>query len=171
VFSAHAVQLRGLRGKENKEVLIDGGFAHNRPLEAALDLGARKVLVINSSPLADGTAPARCTVAALNLGELACNLPKLLPYLWERSQVEDLLSTRRMVVASIYPTAPDGTWPSLTDFRSETVTRLVSSAQRDHDEQERVGVIESWGAPEFGEPGLFRYDADQIKYALRHSGS
>jgi predicted acylesterase/phospholipase RssA len=165
VFSAHDVKLRALR---NNERLIDGGFAHNKPLEAAFALGARKVLVLNSSPLEAGTGAGACTLMSLNVGELACNLPKLLPYLWERSQVEDLLSTRSMVVASIYPTAPDGVWPSLTDFRRETVQELLANAALDR--KQRVGVIESWGAPQFAPAGLFGYDANQISAVLKGLG-
>jgi predicted acylesterase/phospholipase RssA len=164
VFSAHDVKLRSLK---NKDRLIDGGFAHNKPLEAALALGANKVLVLNSSPLEDAAAGARCSLMAFDMGELACNLPKLLPYLWERSQVEDLLSTRSMLVASIYPTAASGVWPSLTDFRQEIVQGLVSNA--DGDKFKRVGVIESWGAPGFDSVNLFAYDTDQIKTAIRQS--
>ncbi|MEO8017037.1 MAG: patatin-like phospholipase family protein [Pseudomonadota bacterium] len=164
VFSAHDVDLRVLRHKDR---LIDGGFAHNRPLEAALALGANKVLVINSSPLEVAASGGQCSLVALRMGELACNLPKLLPYLWERSQVEDLLSTRGMLVASIYPTAATGSWPSLTDFRRRSVQDLLTAA--DGDKLARVGVIESWGAPNFSSVGLFSYDASQIKIAIRAS--
>jgi hypothetical protein len=164
VFSAHDVLVRALK---NPERLIDGGFAHNRPLEAALALGARKVLVINSSPLETDSSAVQCTMLTLKIGELACNLPKLIPYLWERSQVEDVLSTRNMVVASIYPTAPRG-WPSLTDFRAKIVRELIQDAEDDGDE--RVGVIESWGEPQFTEPaGLLGYDLGQIKAELQRS--
>ena len=158
VFSAHEVSLRALRAKE---ALIDGGFAHNRPLEAASALGAHKVLVINSSPIeSDGSGD--CLV-----GELTCNLPKLLPYLWERSQVEDLLSQRNMFVASIYPTASNGSWPALTDFRKEVVDELVISANNDR--EQRIGVIESWGSPKFRRIGLFQIDRDLIVSEAKNS--
>jgi predicted acylesterase/phospholipase RssA len=165
VFSAHDVPLRVL---QNKERLIDGGFAHNKPLEAAYALGAHKVLVINSSPL-ESAGGGRCTLASLSIGELACNLPKLVPYLWERSQVEDLLSTRSMLVASIYPTAADGVWPSLTDFRRASVQELLKQAANDQQQELRVGVIEGWGAPEFSTTGFLGYDADQIRTAIRQA--
>ncbi|HEV7606739.1 MAG TPA: patatin-like phospholipase family protein [Steroidobacteraceae bacterium] len=164
VFSAHDVELRVLRHKDR---LIDGGFAHNRPLEAALALGANKVLVINSSPIEVAASGGQCSLMAFSMGELACNLPKLLPYLWERSQVEDLLSTRGMLVASIYPTAESGVWPSLTDFRRRSVLDLLDAAEKDKDL--RVGVIESWGAPNFTSVGLFSYDASAIKAVIRTS--
>jgi len=129
VFSAHRVPVHALNTEER---LIDGGFAHNIPLEAAAALGAQKVLVISSSPLRTGAPSAPCRwLSLLSVGDLTCNLPKLLPYLWERSQVEDVLSTRNMFVATIYPTAPESGWPVLTDFRAAVVKNLIDAADRD----------------------------------------
>ena len=68
VFAAHTLNVSALRTPEN---LIDGGFAHNRPLEAARVLGASKVLVINSSPLGAGPAGAHCRLI-VRVGDLAC---------------------------------------------------------------------------------------------------
>jgi predicted acylesterase/phospholipase RssA len=153
VFSSHQVELAQLRINEQ---LIDGGFAHNRPLDAARMLGASKVLVLNSSPL-EAASNGSCGPAAwIKVGELSCNVPKLLPYLWSRSQVEDSLSSARMLVASIYPTADDeaeqGAWPMLTDFRGAVVDRMIAAA--DHDLLGRVATIESWGAPQLSDARL-----------------
>jgi uncharacterized membrane protein YidH (DUF202 family)/predicted acylesterase/phospholipase RssA len=160
VFAAHTLDMDVLRTPEH---LIDGGFAHNRPLEAARVLNASKVLVVNSSPLEASGTSARCRML-FRIGELACNLPKLVPYLWDRSQIEDILSTKNMLVVSIYPT-PDGqSWPLLTDFRGQVVKRLVERAQADR--VERVGVVESWGRRPVADDGgsrLLRYDASIIQ--------
>jgi predicted acylesterase/phospholipase RssA len=158
VFAAHTLNVSALRTPEN---LIDGGFAHNRPLEAARVLGASKVLVINSSPLGAGPAGAHCRLI-VRVGDLACNLPKLLPYLWDRSQIEDVLSTKNMLVVSIYPTADEGGWPLLTDFRGEVVERLVAAA--DADMKRRIGVVDSWGRRGHSSTSeLFQYDTSVIK--------
>ena len=142
------------------EHLIDGGFAHNRPLDAARVLGATKVLVINSSPLQAGRRSARCQAPIFRVGELACNLPKLVPYLWDRSQIEDILSTKNMLVVSIYPTADGGGWPLLTDFRGEVVEQLIHAA--DVDMERRVGVVESWGPAQRGAGQLMQYDMNRL---------
>ncbi len=157
VFSAHDVKAKVLRTPEH---LIDGGFAHNRPLDAARVLGATKVLVINSSPLQAGRRSARCQAPIFRVGELACNLPKLVPYLWDRSQIEDILSTKNMLVVSIYPTADGGGWPLLTDFRGEVVEQLIHAA--DVDMERRVGVVESWGPAQRGAGQLMQYDMNRL---------
>ena len=160
VFAAHALDMAVLRTPEH---LIDGGFAHNRPLEAARVLNASKVLVINSSPLEAASTSARCRVL-FRMGELACNLPKLVPYLWDRSQIEDILSTKNMLVVSIYPTPDGASWPLLTDFRGQVVTRLVERARAD--QHQRVGVVESWGRRPVADQGgsrLLQYDTSIIQ--------
>ncbi len=162
VFSAHRVPVHALNTEER---LIDGGFAHNIPLEAAAALGAQKVLVISSSPLRTGAPSAPCRwLSLLSVGDLTCNLPKLLPYLWERSQVEDVLSTRNMFVATIYPTAPESGWPVLTDFRAAVVKNLIDAADRD--QQDRIGVVESWGVPEVDRAQPFDYDLKLVSAKL-----
>jgi predicted acylesterase/phospholipase RssA len=162
VFSAHKVPVHALHTEER---LIDGGFAHNIPLDAAAALGAQKVLVISSSPLETGAPSTPCRwVSLLSVGDLTCNLPKLLPYLWERSQVEDVLSTRNMFVAVIYPTASESGWPALTDFRAAVVKDLVDAADRD--QRDRIGVVESWGVPEVSRAQLFDYDLALVSQKL-----
>lgn len=162
VFSSHGVTLEALQFEAQ---FIDGGFAHNRPLDAARSLGARKALVLNSSPLPGRTRAARCRFLGMRIGELACNLPRLVPYLWERSQTEDHLSGARMLVASLYPTAREEDWPALTDFRSEVVDRLIAAA--DSDWTRRIGVVESWGAPQFGDTRLVTVNVGSIERVLR----
>jgi hypothetical protein len=168
VFPAYAVSLPSLHWSEQ---LIDGGWAHNRPLDAARTLGVGKVLVLNSTPLA-AVAEHHCDVDGwLKFGELSCNFPKLVPYLWSRSQVEDSLSSAGMLVASIYPTGADdkslgsvADWPLLTDFRAAVVQRMVAAA--DHDLNERIGVIESWGSPSRSDTYSVRFHAAPIQRAL-----
>jgi hypothetical protein len=162
VFSSHAVHLESVQLEGR---FIDGGFAHNRPLDAARGLGAGRVLVLNSSPLPRRTEQRPCSLVGLDLSELACNLPRLVPYLWERSQAEDDLSSASMLVASIYPSAGEEGWPALTDFRGDVVDFLVKEAQDDW--QRRIGVIESWGAPELGDAVLLRINLGRVEQMLR----
>ncbi len=162
VFASHGVRIQSLQIDER---FIDGGFAHNRPLDAARALGAHKALVLNSSPLPIREPAGECRIVRLRLSELACNLPRLVPYLWERSQTEDDLSSMSMLVASIYPTAAEGDWPALTDFRGEVVDRLVRAA--DEDVSRRVGVIESWGAPKFSPARLTTINMGSVERMLQ----
>jgi hypothetical protein len=153
VFSSHTV---ALTSQQFDEKFIDGGFAHNRPLDAARALGARRVLVLNSSPLTSSGQAGKC-----RLGELACNLPKLIPYLWERSQTEDNLSSVTMFVASIYPTPMEGrAWPMLTDFHGDVVDTMIGAA--DEDAVRRIGVVESWGAPKLEDARMVIFNLSSV---------
>jgi predicted acylesterase/phospholipase RssA len=144
VFPATRVELP----EEQADVwLVDGGYAHNIPIEAARAVAARRVLVLSSSPLHRQEAQQASRLEEQWLGNLSHNLTRLFPYLFERSQIEDKVSAENMFVATISPSLfwdPDK-WPSLTDFRDVTVDRLISSAQADV--VRRVGMVESWGPP------------------------
>jgi hypothetical protein len=71
-------------------------------------------------------------------------LPRLLGFLYQRSQQIDRRSRTDLFVASLAP-APDPTWPLLTDFRGATVERMLETAERDLGR--RIGLVESWGPP------------------------
>jgi hypothetical protein len=139
VFPANEVEIAGTR-----ERLVDGGYAHNMPIEAAVGLGAGRALVISSSPLhVHETTRFRSTI--WTTGFLFHNLQRLFPYLFNRSQVEDLLSAQDSIVATISPvTRPEG-WPILTDFNARTIETLIAAATEDI--EARIGMVESWGSP------------------------
>jgi hypothetical protein len=138
VFPANEVDINGAR-----ERLVDGGYAHNMPIEASVNLGANRALVISSSPLHQHEVGSiRETI--WRPGFLFLNLQRLFPYLFSRSQVEDLLSAQGLLVATISP-IPRSDWPLLTDFQGRTIEYLVDEANKDLDR--RIGMIESWGSP------------------------
>lgn len=142
VFPAHRVpQLDG-----GSEALVDGGYSNNVPVEAPRTVGAGQVLIVNSSnPLArdpegwwDRLRPLR--------GPLVENAPRLPGFLYQRAQQMDRLSRQNLFVVSLSPVdRPD--WPFLTDFRSDVVERMRKAADRDW--TERIGMVESWGPPNF----------------------
>jgi len=163
VFPATKVSLPSL---EDDEWLVDGGFAHNIPIEAAKVVGAESVLVINASPLLRNDEMPD-SIDSLWFGNLSYNLIRLFPYLFERSQIEDLLSAEQMLVATISPENPDNKWPGLTDYDPEWVQYLIDAAARDVDE--RIGVIESWGPPKCLFGGI-QYPCMELKEITGVSG-
>ena len=151
---------------EDEEWLIDGGYAHNMPIDAARQLGARRVLVLSSSPLhpieeeghealaagengrpgAEGARPWR--PHPLSVGRLIMGAPRLLPYLYTRSQVEDTLGTEDLLVAALSPVVPAGaSWPLLVDFYEEPLKLVIETASDNLRQDARIGTIESWGQP------------------------
>jgi predicted acylesterase/phospholipase RssA len=141
IFPAYRIGFE--RGAE-KEALIDGGYTNLVPIDAATDVGAEQVLIVNSShPL-----PASEPVGRLDLltGPLVDNFLRLPGFLYERAQQIDRRSRAGLFVVSLSP-APQDDWPLVTDVRSEVVERMWSEAEKDFDE--RIGMVESWGPPRF----------------------
>jgi hypothetical protein len=143
IFSPHAVRTR-----TDTNWLVDGGFAHNIPLEAAKEIGSRQVILLNASPMQESTEAAPQTSRAGDsvFGQLFLNIPRLFPFLFHRSQIADFLVREQMFIVSLSP-APDKTWPPLLDFRKKTVQRLLDVAGEDT--TKRIGRIETAGPPIF----------------------
>jgi len=127
--------------------MVDGGFAHLEPLEAAGALKARQVLVIRSQP-----DPHKLVVRGRGFplfpfpSRLARGLGNLFPFLFERSQELDRSAGRSLVVAVLEPHPDHGEFPLLTDFRPQVVDRMIAAAEKDWSRM--IGKIDSWGLPE-----------------------
>jgi predicted acylesterase/phospholipase RssA len=143
VFPPHRIELR----PKQEQLFVDGGYAHNVPVEAAKRLGARRVLVISSSPRPRGARPSGGDPGFQPVGDFAWMVRWIVPYLYARSQVEDALSAEDLLVASIAPSASEEGWPFLTDFREGVIKRMLNEARDDL--ERRVGRIENWGRPAF----------------------
>lgn len=130
---------------KNMEWLVDGGYAHNIPIEAANALGAETILVISSSPLHQAVVK-KDGIMRNVLGNLSRNLTRLFPYLFERSQVEDAVRAQQSLVITLSPAGNTDNWPGLTDFRGVTVKNMIEHAQEDI--FRRIGTVESWGPPD-----------------------
>lgn len=141
IFPARALQ----PAEESQSIeFIDGGYAHNVPLEGAEIAGAQQVLLIRSAarPEPQQTAGApNPWVSRLALGSI-----NLVPFLFERSQEIDRGASGRMVVASLAPDPDRGAPPFLMDFRESTVRGLVNGAAIDF-LRGRIGRMEAWGLP------------------------
>ena len=147
IFPAHKIAISkkvAVDETASEEWLVDGGYAHNIPIEAARQLGAEKVLVISSSPVNPEETGFRMG-KLFSPGLMIQNFTRLIPYFYNRSQIEDVLSAEDMMVAYIAPSNSGGDWPLLTDFRSEVIERLVHEADNDIDR--RIGYMQNWGRP------------------------
>ncbi len=123
-----------------KALLIDGGYTHNVPLEAAALAGARQVLVVRSEPdtemvLDRSWFPSQLARYGLNL----------VSFLFGRAQEIDRGVSDDLFVASLVP-RPRPSWPWLADFRRQRILDMVDFAQQDL--ENRIGVVESWGPPQ-----------------------
>jgi predicted acylesterase/phospholipase RssA len=127
-----------------KAEFIDGGFAHLVPVEGAVLLGAKQVLIVANAAVRD-TAPAAASDNRI-VSLLLSDALRTFNLLFERSQMVDVRLERDVLVATIAPTwkGPD---PFLMDFRPKQISDLVEAANNDalHG---RPGRVLSWGEPE-----------------------
>jgi HAD superfamily phosphoserine phosphatase-like hydrolase len=138
VLPDHAVQIASFSGR-----LVDGGYVHNTPLQAAALTGARQVLIVNSSPREKQASAER----AGGLSRLAKNIARLLPFMFDESQSSDRDLTPSLTVASLSPICDQQPFPFLADFRPRVVKRMVACATSDLEGRKRIGRVESWGHP------------------------
>jgi len=126
-----------------REALVDGGYSNNVPVQAADELDADQVLIVHSSSPVPAPAGPPGLLAQVT-GPLVENVPRLLGFLYERSQQLDRRSRGDLFVASLAPPRRRW-WPPLTDFRASTVETMLRTA--DEDLHHRIGRVESWGLP------------------------
>ncbi len=130
--------------------LVDGGYAHNIPFEAALLSGARQVLAVHSTPLVDRDEAYERGGGLTDLpGRMTRGVGRIFSFLFARAQELDRSRARGMFVASLAPrpTADDGRYPSMTEFTVGSVERLKAMVRRDFTRDRRIGRVESWGTP------------------------
>lgn len=136
--------------------LVDGGYAHNIPLEAASKADARQVLILNASPdpqdaVLQAQPPWRRLLQQTRLdgGGLVRSSPDVLSFMFERAQELDRNIGESLVVASLSPRPEDGWWPFLLDFRPIVRNKMIDAAEQDIQQERRIGHILSWGRPVF----------------------
>ena len=150
IFPAHLVELSDKAGEAKWQALVDGGYSNNEPVDAALNVSAEQVLIVESTnPLGPATAAEGGGASRLSMlmGPLVADLLRLPGFLFERSQQVDRLSRRGLFVVSLSPSRDEIDWPPLFDFRRQVVERLRNTAR--HDLSRRIGLVESWGPPRF----------------------
>ncbi|MEI9941958.1 MAG: hypothetical protein WDO69_32490 [Pseudomonadota bacterium] len=138
---------------------VDGGYAHNVPIDAARMVGAHEALVIYSEPRESQK------VEPMNdfpVARLTRNAPRLIPFMFDRSQQADRDGEEGMVVAGIAPLGDGSPFPFLTEFRADVVQRMVGCAECDLGSNAAMGFVESWGLPR-----VFKTVGSRQKLTLR----
>ncbi|MCY3023628.1 MAG: patatin-like phospholipase family protein, partial [Planctomycetota bacterium] len=118
--------------------LIDGGFAHNSPIEAAVLWGATHVVLIEASPLAEQQAGQGC---------LATNVGDAFNYLYDQSQLADVRSREKVVVFTLRPKPPH---LFMLDFAAGPIQAAIARGQAD---AEAASFRRQPGEPRFVDPG------------------
>jgi len=150
VFSPHSTHLPN----GCQVPLVDGGYAHNVPLEAASLTDARQVLVINASPdlrevdtfPTDVGGPGRLHISRWS-GQLVRFGSRILDFMFSRAQELDRTLGSNLLVATLTPRPAEGMWPFLLDFTPGTRRRMIDEASNDIARARRIGRVENWGFP------------------------
>ncbi|MCA1629874.1 MAG: patatin-like phospholipase family protein, partial [Acidobacteria bacterium] len=90
-------ELASLGAPETLDKLIDGGFAHNSPIEAAVAWGATHIILVEASPAEEPQAPGQSLLA---------NSVTALNYLFSQAQLVDARSRGKVEIYSIRPQPP-----------------------------------------------------------------
>jgi predicted acylesterase/phospholipase RssA/ABC-type phosphate/phosphonate transport system substrate-binding protein len=119
MFPARAV--KGLKADPNKEThLIDGGFSHNSPIEAAVLWGATHILLIEAS----ASSPQKGRRDA----SFASNAIDAFGYLYDQAQINDVRAKGNVAVFTLRPERP---LTALLDFGFHFADRAITSGERD----------------------------------------
>lgn len=97
--------------------LVDGGFAHNSPIEAAVLRGATHIILIESTPAARGERKS-----------LASNAAAAFEHLHKQTQLVDLRSKRYVVIFTLVPKPPH---ICTVDFTDTLIERSIQNGYLD----------------------------------------
>lgn len=113
VFRSRRIELQG-----QPIDMVDGGFAHNNPIEAAIAWGATHIIVVEASAKAVECDPKNCVDSTMQAFAL----------LYEQAQIADYRSRNGAVVFSM---RPDEATLGTLDFTSEAVKNALARGRED----------------------------------------
>lgn len=170
IYPGRKLSHRDSRGKHWNGYFVDGGFAHLVPIEGAVRMGAKQVLIVANKPYDeaddddttddDSKTDDGCTKTEVKqsrtpaylrnrfkspLSLLVSDLPRTAGFLFDRAQIVDHMVQRDVVAATIAPTSSAAA-PFLMDFTPKTINVLVCAARKDVSSR-RPGRVASWGQP------------------------
>jgi len=124
--------------KGARSELVDGGFAHNSPVEGAVLWGATHVVLIEASPPTEQRG---------DKGNLAVNTGVAFDYLYDQAQLADARTREKVVVFTLRPRPPH---ISILDFAPDPIS---DSIQRGTADAQAASFARQPGEPRFREAG------------------
>lgn len=125
--------------------LVDGGFAHNSPIEAAVLHGATHIILIESTPEEFGEHK-----------NLAANIAAAFEHLHKQTQLIDLRSKRYVVIFTLVPKPPH---ICMLDFTDTLISKSIEQGYRDARGESTASESQNSVMPSFrkelGEPIFF----------------
>ena len=130
--------------------LVDGGFVHNSPVEAAVQWGATHVLVIEASPRAERSDAEHLVGSSL----------RAFQFLYDQAQITDVRTREQVVIFTLRPQPPH---PSILDFSPAFIRPTVEKGRRD---AEGRRFVRQSGQPRFrplSSPPLGERNEDHVE--------
>ena len=115
VFPAR--EIRDFPKKNERVELIDGGFAHNSPVEAAVLWGATHIVLVEATP-----------ARVLKRGNFIYNASSAFTHLHKQTQLVDVRSKQQVVVFTLQPSPPH---ICVLDFASNLIKSSIERGYRD----------------------------------------
>ena len=133
-------RIDGIPNASDSVELVDGGFAHNSPLEAAVAWGATHVLLIEATPRHD--APR---------GSFLKNAVSSFRHLHQQAQLLDARSRRQVIVFSLSPRPPH---MCVLDFADNLIDASIERGRQDAESSSFLREV--------GEPILLEIQPDTV---------
>jgi predicted acylesterase/phospholipase RssA/ABC-type phosphate/phosphonate transport system substrate-binding protein len=139
------VTIRDFPAKDRSVRLIDGGFAHNSPVEAAVQWGATHIILIEASPKSEQERGKEPGAARSDQNDLLQNTGEAFQYLFDQAQLLDMRSRKKVAIFALRPNPRN--YLGTMDFSRGKIRDAIETGRHD-----AAGARFEW---QYGEPHFF----------------
>jgi predicted acylesterase/phospholipase RssA len=136
------VTIKGFPTNDRSVSLIDGGFVHNSPVEAAVQWGATHILLIEASPKSEREKAKEPGAARSDQNDLLQSTGEAFNYLFDQAQLLDVRSRKKVAIFMLRPDAQN--YLGTMDFSRGKIRDAIETGRSD-----AAGARFEW---EYGEP-------------------
>jgi predicted acylesterase/phospholipase RssA len=136
------VTIKGFPTNDRSVSLIDGGFVHNSPVEAAVQWGATHIILIEASPKSEREKAKEPGAARNDQNDLLQNTGEAFNYLFDQAQLLDIRSRKKVAIFVLRPNAQD--YLGTMDFSRGKIRDAIETGRSD-----AAGARFEW---QYGEP-------------------
>jgi predicted acylesterase/phospholipase RssA len=136
------VTIRDFPTNDSSVRLIDGGFAHNSPVEAAVQWGATHIILIEASPKSERERGKKQGAAKSDQNNLLQNTGEAFQYLFDQAQLLDVRSRKKVAIFVLRPDARN--YLGTMDFSRGKIRDAIETGRKD-----AAGARFEW---QYGEP-------------------
>jgi predicted acylesterase/phospholipase RssA len=136
------VTIRNFPANDRSVRLIDGGFAHNSPVEAAVQWGATHIILIEASPKSEREKGKEPGAAASDQNNLLDTTEEAFNFLFDQAQLMDVRSRKKVAIFVLRPNAQN--YLGTMDFSRGKIRDAIETGRKD-----AAGARFEW---QYGEP-------------------